>query len=341
MKKSNLHPISASRAIQRMNQMGHQSQAFLFVIDFMGGEALVHPLSENNPEELSFSIGKYRQEFDFTPCLPSQIQFNKEPVSFDYYQRAFDRVKAEIYQGNSYLLNLTFPTRLQTNLDLETIYQYNHAPYKLWIKDRLVVFSPESFVQIKNGTIYAYPMKGTIQAQLPEAAHRLLADPKEKAEHATIVDLIRNDLGRIATQVRVQRFRYLDTLETSQGSLFQTSSEISARLAKDYKNRIGDLLFSLLPAGSISGAPKKKTMEIIREVEQYDRGFYTGVFGVFDGRDLDSGVMIRCIEKTADGFVFKSGGGITHLSKVEEEYKEMIDKVYLPFAVKDSPLLNL
>ena len=87
----------------------------------------------------------------------------------------------------------------------------------------------------------------------------------------------------------------------------------------------------LLPAGSISGAPKQKTVEIIREAERSDRGYYTGVFGIFDGRDLDSAVNIRYIEQTDHGLQFRSGGGITAMSKMEDEYQEMMDKVYVPF----------
>ena len=86
----------------------------------------------------------------------------------------------------------------------------------------------------------------------------------------------------------------------------------------------------MLPAGSISGAPKKKTLEIIEEAEGYDRGFFTGVFGYFDGRNLDSAVMIRFIERQGDQLVFKSGGGVTSFSECKQEYVELIDKVYVP-----------
>jgi para-aminobenzoate synthetase component 1 len=113
--------------------------------------------------------------------------------------------------------------------------------------------------------------------------------------------------------------------------LLQVSSEISGVLPEDYQNKIGDLLFGMLPAGSVTGAPKLQTLQIIRESENYERGYYTGVFGIFDGEDLDSAVMIRFIEKTDSGMVFKSGGGITALSEAQTEYQEMIDKVYLPF----------
>jgi para-aminobenzoate synthetase component 1 len=88
----------------------------------------------------------------------------------------------------------------------------------------------------------------------------------------------------------------------------------------------------LLPAGSITGAPKPSTMKIIEEAEGYDRGYYTGVMGYFDGENFESAVMIRYIENIDGNLVFKSGGGITVLSNAEHEYQELIDKVYLPFS---------
>ena len=95
-------------------------------------------------------------------------------------------------------------------------------------------------------------------------------------------------------------------------------------------SNLGNILFSLLPAGSVTGAPKPKTVDIINETEIYSRGFYTGIFGYFDGRNLDSSVIIRYIEKQNDAMYFKSGGGITFLSDWEKEYHEMLNKVYVP-----------
>jgi len=86
----------------------------------------------------------------------------------------------------------------------------------------------------------------------------------------------------------------------------------------------------LLPAGSISGAPKLKTLEIILETETYNRGYYTGVFGYFDGINLDSCVMIRFIENQNERLIFKSGGGITMMSDLDSEYRELIKKIYVP-----------
>lgn len=83
---------------------------------------------------------------------------------------------------------------------MKDVFVSSEARYKLWMKDRFVVFSPEIFVKIRDEHIYSYPMKGTIDATLPDARRRILEDPKETAEHATIVDLIRNDLSMVATR---------------------------------------------------------------------------------------------------------------------------------------------
>ena len=173
-------------------------------------------------------------------------------------------------------------------------------------------------------------MKGTINALLPNARKRLLSNKKEIAEHNTIVDLLRNDLNSAAKKVRVNKFRFIDEIETSGGSLLQASSEITGELPPNWHENIGTVFSKILPAGSVTGAPKKKTVEIIKNVEGYERGWYTGIFGIFDGYSLDSAVMIRFIEKQGDKLLFKSGGGITAKSNAREEYDELIQKVYVP-----------
>jgi para-aminobenzoate synthetase component 1 len=173
-------------------------------------------------------------------------------------------------------------------------------------------------------------MKGTIDASVKNAREIIMRDQKEIAEHTTIVDLIRNDLSIIAKNVYVDKFRYIDKIKTNEKVLLQVSSRIVGKLERFYRGCIGDIIFSLLPAGSVSGAPKKRTVEIINDVEYYERGYYTGIFGYFDGDNLDSGVMIRFIENNNGNFCYKSGGGITALSNMRSEYLEMIDKVYVP-----------
>jgi para-aminobenzoate synthetase component 1 len=227
-------------------------------------------------------------------------------------------------------LNLTFPTKVETNLSLADIYKLSVAKYKLLYYDQFVVFSPETFVRIENGMIKSFPMKGTIDGSIPNAENLILSDEKEMAEHNTIVDLIRNDLSIFAHDVRVNRYRYIEKIRTADSILLQVSSEITGLLPDGYERRLGEIITGMLPAGSVTGAPKKETVRIIKESENYERGWYTGVFGIFDGKSLDSCVMIRFIEKNSENLIYKSGGGITYLSDPLKEYKELISKVYVP-----------
>jgi len=93
---------------------------------------------------------------------------------------------------------------------------------------------------------------------------------------------------------------------------------------------LGSIITQMLPAGSITGAPKKSTVEIIDRVENYDRGYFTGIFGVFDGNSFKSSVMIRFVQKQGDELYYKSGGGITIDSDMEAEYAELQEKIYVP-----------
>lgn len=306
-----------------MNELGAQRIPFLFIIDFLKESGEIIPMNELT-DEILFSIHSKPQK------LNSEIKLKKHPVSVDEYEKEFRLVHKNIMLGNSYLANLTCATPIEINLSLEEIYLYSEAKYKLYHKDHFVCFSPETFIKIQNGKIYSYPMKGTIDASVENASEKILADEKEMAEHYTIVDLIRNDLSRVARNVKVEKFRYIDEIATHEKKILQVSSEISGELAPDFHQNLGTLFDKLLPAGSICGAPKKKTVEIILEAETYKRNFYTGVFGLYDGENVDSAVMIRFIENTANGLVFKSGGGITHRSNMMDEYEEMIQKVYVP-----------
>ncbi len=320
---------SKDEATKLMNEWGGQQLPFFFMIDFELQKPAVYLLDEL-PDTISFDLnGVKRNEPSAVP--PSPFTLESIPVSFKTYERAFDEVMRELNYGNSYLLNLTFPTALQTNLDLTSIFCRSNALYKLLVKNEFVVFSPEAFVKIEHGKISSYPMKGTIDASISGAKEKILNDPKERAEHATIVDLIRNDLSKVATNVRLENYRYVEEVHTSRKSLLQVSSKIEGELPLNYRNKLGDIIFSLLPAGSISGAPKAKTVKILEKAEQENRGWFTGVMGIFDGTNLDSGVIIRFIEQKNDKFVFRSGGGITSQSNAKTEYEELLDKVYVPF----------
>ena len=234
-------------------------------------------------------------------------------------------------RGDSFLTNLTIRTPIETEASLADIYLSSEATYRVLLPGRFVSFSPECFVKLQGDELATHPMKGTIDARISDAAEKLRADYKESCEHHTIVDLMRNDLSRVAEGVHVRRFKYLTELHTSSGPLLQMSSEVVGSVDRGKGLRLGDLILQLLPAGSISGAPKERTVALIQEAEGHPRGFYTGVCGYFDGSSLDSAVLIRFVEEDASGAHFyRSGGGITINSVTEDEYRECLQKIYIP-----------
>lgn len=328
-----MEAYAREQAIKRMNELGKDSRPFIFIINYLQDTSYIEEITDVNSSEVLYDLNGFTNRnntLETGAFAKDTIRWHSFPQSFESYQYSFSIVQRHIFGGNSFLTNLTCETPIETNLTLQEIFQYSKARYKLWIKGRFTVFSPEIFVRIGQGKITSYPMKGTIDATLPSAEEQLMNDPKEAAEHATIVDLIRNDLSMVADRVTVSRYRYIDRLETNRGLILQTSSEIQGTLPDDYRKNLGKIIFKLLPAGSITGAPKDKTMQIIAEAETYERGFYTGVMGYFDGSDLDSAVMIRFVEQKEGQLFYKSGGGITSQSDTESEYNEMKQKIYVP-----------
>ncbi len=318
--------LRRQEAIDLLNKLSRDSTPFFFFTDFLGLEAFVSSVADLTAD-IRFQFGVDAPAF---PKLDGQF-LKSNPISYTDFLHAFEGVKKEISLGNSFLTNLTFCTPIESDNTLLEIFSGSRAKYKVYCKNRFVCFSPETFVRISaDGLISSYPMKGTMDASLPRAEERLLEDPKELAEHITIVDLIRNDLSQVADQVTVRRFRYLDRVVTSGKVLLQASSEIVGQLPGDWRRELGTILFQLLPAGSISGAPKPQTIEIISQYENYVRGFYTGICGFFDGQALDCGVMIRFIEQDNGKLYYKSGAGITAFSDPKKEYQEIQDKIYVP-----------
>lgn len=312
-----------------MNSSGRKGESFFFMVDFEMEYPLFYRLD-------SLPAGIHVDMPLFSNVAPPEekpglFELESYPVPFDFYTMAFDKVLSDIRHGNSYLVNLTFATDIDINLSLDKIFCASGAKYRLLVDDSFVVFSPEIFVRIEGNKIFSNPMKGTIDASVTDAERTILEDEKELSEHNTIVDLIRNDLSIISNNVAVTRYRYIDTIKTSERNLLQVSSEITGDLAEGWQGRLGDILVPLLPAGSVSGAPKQETLRIIRESEAGRRGYYTGVFGIFDGISFDSAVMIRFIEQKEGKYVYRSGGGITYLSDPSKEYNELIAKVYVPF----------
>ncbi len=324
-------PNRLSQIITDMNCLGREQRPFFVLIDFEMQKPLVFPLDNIDNTCLKYNFGSVsnteiqteRSTYDTTIQIITQDRNN--------YNLAFQKVMRSLERGDSYLINLTIAVEISLNVTLDELFNVAGAKYRIYMKDDFLVFSPETFVKIENGMISTFPMKGTIDAGITDAASVLIADKKELAEHYTIVDLMRNDLSIVAKEVHVNRFRYIDHLLTNNKHLLQTSSEICGRLPEDWKSVLGDIIFAMLPAGSISGAPKKRTCEIIREAEGQNRGYYTGIAGIFDGQSFDSCVLIRYIEYSDGKTFYRAGGGITTQSIADSEYQELMDKVYVPF----------
>ena len=312
--------------ISRFDEYYSLKKPFIFIVDFQIENFFIATVDElKEDDNILFDFKGYS---NISKSNQNKIlKINPQPIPLKDYAISFNKVQSHLSDGDSYLLNLTFPTKIEINATFEDIFYSSKADYKLKFYDNFVFFSPERFVLIKDKKIFTHPMKGTKVYENDSSVTELLNDEKEMAEHLTIVDLLRNDLSMIADDVKVNRFRYVSYIKTVDKTIIQTSSEIEGTL-KD--GSVASHILQILPAGSISGAPKRKTIEIIKNVEIDERGFYTGIAGVFDGDVIDTCVIIRYIERKGDKLIYRSGGGITIYSDLQQEYQEIIDKVYVP-----------
>lgn len=297
----------------------YKNDPFIAIISYDKSEFLI-----SNPDE-AYKHGLYFKFKSKNRPNPKKYDLKVYSIDFEIYKKKIQKVHEYQKLGHSYLLNLCFATKINLNLSLKEVFDISNEEAVIYKEDDFVCFTPEPFVKIENGIISSFPMKGTIDAKLPNAEQVLLNDKKELSEQMMMVDLMRNDLSMVASNVCVKRFRYVSKVK----NLLQTSSHIEGVLRKNLG--FGDIFDLLLPAGSISGTPKMRTCEIIDEVEDIKRGYYTGVFIHFDGKVLNSYVMIRFIKKDSGGLKFFSGGGITLESSADDEYNEIRQKIYLPF----------
>lgn len=268
-------------------------------------------------------------------------------LSFADYARRFAAVKAYIEAGDTYQINLTFPLRFRFSGDPVALFRRLRASARagygaLLVCEGLSVLSlsPELFIETTNGLARGRPMKGTApRAPTPEADRAVRAalreDPKSRAENLMIVDLVRNDLGRVAEigSVKVDELFTVETYPT----LHQMTSTVSARLLPD--TGVRRLIAALFPCGSVTGAPKIRAMEIIRTLEDEPRGIYCGAIGhVSPDGDLRFNVAIRTLTIDAAGRgTMGVGGGLVADSVLEAEYAECLLKARFltdePFAL--------
>ncbi len=274
------------------------------------------------------------------PPSPPVVTQSPSARDREAYATAFAQVQEELHAGNSYEVNLTYRLDVESGLDPVTAYlrlrERNPAPYAGYLRYgdvHLLSSSPERYATLDRRRILeTKPIKGTTPRGATAAEDRRLAehlasDPKLRAENLMIVDLLRNDLAMVCEvgSVRVPALMEVESYE----SVHQLVSTVRGLLRPEVST-VGALR-SLFPAGSMTGAPKLRTMEIIETVEETPRGVYSGAFGWIsgDGR-ADLGVVIRSLVATPAPFPASSGwryrigtgGGITVRSDVEEEYAE-------------------
>ena len=285
-----------------------------------------------------------------TPSGPLAPASGSDDVPAEY-AAAFGRVQEQLRAGNSYEVNLTYRVETRSHLGPFDAYlrlrALNPAPYAGFLQHDvpghrawLLSSSPERYALVTaDRVLETKPIKGTTaRGDTPEAddaaRRRLAGDPKFRSENLMIVDLLRNDLSMVCDPGTVEVPLLMDV--ESYPSVHQLVSTVRGRLA-DGVSTVGALR-ALFPAGSMTGAPKVRTMEVIDEVEATPRGVYAGAFGwlAADGR-ADLGVVIRSLTSTGDGtYRLGTGGGITVRSDVAEEHAESRWKAARLLAALDS-----
>lgn len=258
-------------------------------------------------------------------------------VSREEYDAAIHMIRNYIAAGDTYQVNYTFPMDCSFSGTPEALYAFlchaQKAPYCCMAdcgRYRILSISPELFFERRGSHFVMRPMKGTMPRgrwleEDKERIAELYASEKNRAENLMIVDLIRNDLGRVArhNSVRVSRLFDIERYET----VLQMTSTVEGEILPGIS--LFDIFGALFPCGSITGAPKIRTMEIIRELEQFPRSIYTGTIGfIRPGGDCEFNVAIRTViidmeQATAR---FHVGGGITYDSTAENEYDECLTK---------------
>lgn len=264
--------------------------------------------------------------------IDQKISFNFHTPESKYLAN-IERCRNYIREGDSYQICLTNALRSTLSVDAFSVYKTMrnsnptaHSAFIKWPGGNVMCSSPEQFLQIDTtGHIETKPIKGTSKrGQTPEEDAKiklaLLNNAKERAENVMIVDLLRNDLSKVCqvNTVKVPKLLDIETYET----VHQLVSTVTGQLVPQFT--VYDALKALFPGGSMTGTPKKRTLEIIAELEGRNRGIYSGIIGWL-GNDgaCDFNIVIRTIIQTNDTITIGVGGGITYASDPEREFDEV------------------
>lgn len=293
-----------------------------------GGEAKLLALSYD-------SVARFDSQ---TTHLPVEASYNRAIIlsapNRERYLADVSKIKHHIHEGDIYQANYTDSWKVRSETDPWTVYtrlrNLNPSQYGAFanLGERTIISSsPERLFTVQGDTIQANPIKGTIaigeNAQATEENMRsLLSSAKDKAELLMIVDLLRNDLGRICRAGEVHTESVWRAEEYS--SLIHLVGDIHGKLRPDVT--FSDIIASLFPGGSITGAPKKRAVEILSEIEGRPRGIYTGSIGYVYGDTIDFNIAIRTMSHTSSHenhtYTVQAGGGIVADSDPANEFDE-------------------
>ncbi|MGL4991057.1 MAG: aminodeoxychorismate synthase component I [Sarcina sp.] len=251
------------------------------------------------------------------------------------YMDAIKKMKEYIYEGHTYIANMTQSFNGTSSQDSYDIYKklrkINPAPFSSYMNIEgldIISSSPERFINILDNKVETRPIKGTMprgSTNIEDKKNREVLEnsEKDKSELLMVVDLLRNDLSKVCAPWSVNVTELFSIEEYA--TVFHLVSTIEGNLKKE--NSAVDCMKACLPGGSITGTPKFRTLEIIEELEKCARGLYTGSLGYFDFRgNCDFNIIIRTIIKENENISFGVGGGITIESIEENEYYETLDK---------------
>ncbi|MBQ7078436.1 MAG: bifunctional anthranilate synthase component I family protein/class IV aminotransferase [Fibrobacter sp.] len=260
----------------------------------------------------------------------------KPLISKEEYAAKVAFIKEQIKNGITYEVNYTYPSALKTNANETELYHYllqnQKTPYNAFLQNKyetILSFSPELFFVKKGNKILTKPMKGTVKRGKTDEEDTALKnflfnDLKNRTENIMIVDLLRNDLGRISKPGTVKADKLFDIEQHK--TLFQMTSEISSELKEGVT--LYDIIRAIYPCGSITGAPKISTMEIIDTTEHKPREVYCGAIGYIHGDEMIFSVPIRILQKKngETEYRYDAGSAITWNSTAEDEWNETITK---------------